>query len=723
MTDPLTDDAGKFLAKDARVPSRALSWCTHGLRAGALLGLSLAVTNQVVLHLAPPALDGSAAPSAVQAAAAVLVSSGLAGLAVALVSVLCLPLLSSPAGRRVAIGCHQAALAIISTFYATSVLLRAMSGAYLTLGAIEFGLNGNTHLFRAAISGFKFEALVIVGLLAALIAVASRQAARALAKAPRVERRAAVRVGAPMAMIGAGLIPMTIVRGLASHSPELALLDSALPPAPTTDEGPPGVVTRSVSVGPPRSDGDRWLRTAEASKGPRPNVILTVLESVPAGHLGHAGYARNVTPNIDRIAARSLRFTRAWSTATHSNYAQMALLSSLFPRRGWGLDVYRRLDYPRFLFHDLLHALGYQVGAISSQDETWQGMLRFQTTNTPLFRWHARDYPGPHLDIGSELAAPDHVTVDEALAWLDRRAPGRPFGLYLNLQATHFPYRIPSREAAPFQPSAPQTGSFNYLRYPESDRDIAINRFDNALSYVDRQLGRLEAHLRRIGVLENTIWILTSDHGELFHEHGLVTHGKTLYDAESRVPLLISWPAELEPGVVDTAVSTLDVLPTVTELLDVPPHPAFQGTSLLAAKEGSRRAVFLNIQGLGTAEAVVCYPWKLVVEHTGHRVRLFDLERDPGERDDRASKDVRVAETLRRVLRDQMRAQHAYHAPRAEQRENHYAPRLSACPKLPGDDAREKARSLARSQRPAPVRAPDPPRPLSTPKADPTPDG
>src|SRR5690606_29355312 len=114
------------------------------------------------------------------------------------------------------------------------------------------------------------------------------------------------------------------------------------------------------------SDGVVWDAAARHLPGPRPNVLLSLLESVGVNHLGYEGYSRPLTPHLDRLAESSLNFRQARSTATHSNYAQMAVLSSLFPRRYTGLDTYRRLDYPRVLWHDFLGTLGYTTVTHSS---------------------------------------------------------------------------------------------------------------------------------------------------------------------------------------------------------------------------------------------------------------------------------------------------------------------------------------------------------------------
>jgi arylsulfatase A-like enzyme len=255
----------------------------------------------------------------------------------------------------------------------------------------------------------------------------------------------------------------------------------------------------------------------------------------------------------------------------------------------------------------------------------------------------------------------------------------------VNFQATHFPYRLPPEATAPYQPTATTRGRFNYLGYPEKDRDAAVNRYDNALHYVDEQIGGLERALDALGLLDDTIWVITADHGESFHDHGQVTHGKTLFDTEARVPLLVHWPAKLTPADVEEPVSNMDVLPTILDLLKVPPHPAFQGKSFAAPSTRSAEppAVYMNIQGLRSAEAVVCWPWKLIVDRSARTTRLFDLERDPTEKEDRVHRDPVVAERLRATLAAQIGAQMSYHKKGNPALSERYAPRMLACPALP----------------------------------------
>jgi len=278
------------------------------------------------------------------------------------------------------------------------------------------------------------------------------------------------------------------------------------------------------------------------------------------------------------------------------------------------------------------------------------------------------------------------VTVDTAIDWMTRQGD-KPFSLYVNFQATHFPYRLQRGIPRPFEPTEIPRGHFNYLGYPESDRQAAINRYDNALHYVDEQIGKIVAYLEKNGTLKDTLWVITADHGESFHDHGQVTHGKTLYDTEARVPLLVHWPAQVTPGDVYEPVSHIDILPTILDLLEVPSHPSFQGRSFVGKSTPApheQSAIFMNIQGLRSAEAVVCWPWKLIVDRTSRSVQLYDIERDPDELDDRVKHEPDIARTLRASLSAQMTAQLAYHKKGSAGLGQRYAPRLLSCPELPG---------------------------------------
>jgi arylsulfatase A-like enzyme len=664
------------------------TWSSQGLSVGAAVG-GLA---GAVAALASVGAQGASNPATLTLVIAAAASAAGAGLVAFLLAVLTYPLLAWRGGRLVAIALQATLVAVFFGTHLTSSVLRALSGSFLTLGAVEFFLAGGPHLLSTIVLEYGRWVALLAITVAAVVGAVVWHARRTLSAASQSKL---LRLALLTGIATASLLPALLTPNLSLASPEMAFAESLSPEgpaagdsealAPSPTDSARASVRREPADGPSLAAGARWATSVKSLPARRTNVLLLTLESISIRHLGYMGYERDTTPNLDRIARRSVRARRVWSTATHSNYAQMAVLSSLFPRRTTGLDVYRRLDYPRVLHHDVFHTLGYRTATISSQDENWQGMIKFQTTETPTFFRHSRNYPGTLQNIGSELVVLDHVTVDLAADWIQRRGD-HPWSLYVNFQATHFPYKLQPGIPTPFQPTGLTPGSFNYLSYPASDRQPVVNRYDNALHYVDEQIGKLEEALARSGRLDDTIWVITADHGENFHDHGQVTHGKTLYDTEARVPLLIHWPKGLEPRDVDDSLSHLDLMPTIVDLLELPPHPAFQGKSMFEPVDPSREpaGVYMNIQGLKSAEAVVCWPWKLIVNRSDKTLQLFHLEQDPDEHDDRAIRDAEVAEALRATLSAQISAQLAYHKQDNPALSERFAPRMLSCPSLPG---------------------------------------
>lgn len=669
-----------------------------------MTGLVFGVGSQAAIALFGEAGAGPA-PTVVQRALGVGAVVALYAAFSLVLGAATLPLLRRSGDGRLARGVVAAVLIVALTCHMVGVGIRILSGTHFTLPALAYCLSSWQHFVHAGVWGYVHYTLPIFltcVLFGGLVLWRLRRVARGTGAARGRQREV---LGQGVGVLGVAAVaifaPLSsyTTRGIVGTLPELAFLDSILdaPEQEPLDARGEERVAQALDS-PPLQAGAVWASRVAAADPPKQNVLFITLESVPAGHLGYEGYRgdddRDVTPNIDRIASRSLRARRAWTTATHSNYAQMAILSSLFPRRGRTLDMYHRLDYPRTLLHDLASHVGMTTGTISSQDENWQGMLSFQQTDTETYFHHSPDYEGPHLDSGTELVVPDQVTAERVVAWTTERRD-RPWELYVNLQATHFPYLIPDDAPRPFEPWKVE-GTFNYMHYALEERDRVINRYDNALSYVDAQIGLIERGLRDSGQLERTIWVITSDHGELFHEHGMVTHGRSLYDAESRVPLLVHYPDGLSAGDLDEPVSHIDVLPTVTDLMGLEPHPSFQGRSFLPHRlGGERRAVLMNIQGWKHAQAVVCWPWKLIVDTSENEAMLFHLERDPDEKEDllaradeEGSREIEHAsEELRQLLTAHMVAQQRYHSTETSYRSRQYAPRMPTCPALPRAEA------------------------------------
>ncbi|MBC7171605.1 MAG: sulfatase-like hydrolase/transferase, partial [Polyangiaceae bacterium] len=276
-----------------------------------------------------------------------------------------------------------------------------------------------------------------------------------------------------------------------------------------------------------------------------------------------------------------------------------------------------------------------------------------------------------------------------AIEWLEKPRSG-PFYLYLNLQQTHYAYRLPPGVAGRFGSSTvnelqARGHEITYFRVDPDAQEAVRLAYDDALHFVDTQIGRLHAALEAMGELDDTLLVITADHGESFGEAGVDTHGKTLREPEARPPLLFYFPSKLPARDVYEPISHLDVMPTVLDILGLPSYPGHQGATALGNAGSARdaRGVFLTMQGLRHADAVVCYPWKFVHDRSGRKVELYNLERDPGERRNLAGSRSTIRTRLEAVLDAQIKAQLDYHAQNRMRSDERFAPRLASCPELP----------------------------------------
>ncbi len=660
---------------------------------GALGAGVVELVAQVLLHFRDMELAGTDLPVPwLQIAILPLVAACVVGAAAGLVA---LPASLLARGRALPIAIVVTALgiALALCFHVVGLGARYTSGLYPGASAATLLVESPAQFVHQATESYPQG----IPMLAVGVAAAWACAAAALVAAHRRVgswSRARCVIVPVLAFAGAALLAWpSVPLALRVHSletTELALYTSVLDER--TEDATPSATERARTLdGPPRGEAEAYReRLGAMGRSDRPNVLLIMLESVPADATGFGGYrTRPVTPNLDRLAAASARYRRVWTTSTHSNYAQMAILSSLFPRRGGRLDTYRNLEYPRVLPQDLLRPLGYDTATFSSQDENWQGMRRFQTTPTPHHFFASHSFDGPKMSTRSNAKIPDDTTVGAAIEWL-RRPRRSPFYMYVNLQQTHFPYRLPPGEprrfAGPTLQELQQRGlEVAYMRIAPAARDDVRVAFDDALRFVDAQVGRLLDALRASGELDDTLVIVTSDHGESFGQYGVVTHGKTLREPEARTPLLVSLPGRVAPRDVDVPVSHLDVMPTVLDLLGLPPYPGYQGTSLLRREAAARErtGIFLTMQGLRHADGVVCHPWKFVHDRSKRRTALYHLGRDPGERQNLVNVRAPVARALEATLDAQIAAQLGYHRRSRTGDEDRLAPRLARCPDLP----------------------------------------
>lgn len=333
------------------------------------------------------------------------------------------------------------------------------------------------------------------------------------------------------------------------------------------------------------------------------NVLLIVLDTVRAMNLSLYGYGRETTPHLARWATRGVSFTSAYSTAPWTLSSHASMLTGRWMHE-LSADWMVPLDDTYPTLGEVLSRAGYRTGGFvantdycSAEVGLDRGFGHFEDytlapgqilRSSALWRALARFEPlrriiGDYDNLGRKTAPEISAAF---LRWRDQDRR-RPFFAMLNYYDAHRPYLPPGAWAHRF--SSP--GVRPHPRYrkengtdpnPSADRiQGAIDAYDNAIAYLDSEVGRLLDELAERGDIGRTVIIITSDHGEEFFEHGVWDHGNSLYGPSVRVPLVVLLPGEVAAGrVVSTPVTLRDLPATVLDLIAPGDSAPFPGRSL-----------------------------------------------------------------------------------------------------------------------------------------------
>lgn len=358
------------------------------------------------------------------------------------------------------------------------------------------------------------------------------------------------------------------------------------------------------------------------------NVVLISIDTLRADHLGCYGYERATTPNIDRFAARSILFERCQSAVPITLPSHTTMLTGMYPIRHSVRDN-GTFAVPEGLptLATILRAEGYTtMAAIGAFPLTSRfGLDRgFDVYDDEL-----QSGEDGVLALFFDERKADRVTA-RAVELLDAGADG-PFFLFVHYFDPHHPWNPPSQ----------------YLRqHPELPYDAEI-------SFVDTWIGRLLDEIDSRGLRDDTIVILTADHGEGLDHNREYTHSFLLYNGTLHVPLMVSIPGR-EPGRIHRFVSLTDIMPTVLDLLDIDIEHDIDGRSLIGPADDDRLIYMESLagrleRGWNDMRAVLSHRHKLIL---GNPSELYDLDADPAELEDLSSDDPTRAARLEKRLRD-----------------------------------------------------------------------
>jgi arylsulfatase A-like enzyme len=333
-------------------------------------------------------------------------------------------------------------------------------------------------------------------------------------------------------------------------------------------------------------DGGKASRAASPK---RPNVVILVVDTLRADHLSTYGYARRTSPYLDRVAEESVVFESAFTVMSHTLPAHISLVTGVHPATHQVLSNGWRYEGPYPTLGERLRRAGYETAAFVSG---------FPLPHGSGFERGFDTYRDTFLGGRRRLSIDGEVTNRRAIVWL-RQQGGRPFFLVVHYFDTHQPYTWPLDDPPPFTVddvlrtrldelaiSGRTTKDVSHRQLELDGRPVplpeAVNAYDNLIWRVDRLIEGICAELARLGLREDTLLIVTSDHGEGLGQHSYFSHGLYLYEEQLRIPLIVRAPAAAgwEPRRIRSTVSLLDVAPTVLELAGLPLEGLLHGRSL-----------------------------------------------------------------------------------------------------------------------------------------------
>ena len=347
-----------------------------------------------------------------------------------------------------------------------------------------------------------------------------------------------------------------------------------------------------------------------ASATKRPNVLLIVIDTLRSDHVSAYGYQQKTTPWIDAFAKQSVQYQTAISQSPWTTPSHAALFTGQYPSRN-GVDGKNiHLHSENKTMAEVLEKNGYQTAGfinnvyIRRQTGLAQGFQQYEEfwgrnegSSLMLLVEFLNNRWDPRSDKGAD------ETIDAVADWLDHDwNPKNSFFLFAHFMEPHAIYGSTGKYVKEFLPagvSAPDAMRVNQdpemyicgkIQMTERDFGILGSLYNSDIRYLDDAIGDLIDTIRKKGLIDNTIVILTADHGENFGEHHLMSHELSLYDTLLHVPLLIHFPQRIQmSSVQEKPVQLIDIFPSLLQVLNIKNEGlTLQGTSLLPGEVAKR---------------------------------------------------------------------------------------------------------------------------------------
>ncbi len=411
---------------------------------------------------------------------------------------------------------------------------------------------------------------------------------------------------------------------------------------------------------------------------PPMNVILISLDQLRADQVHCLGNPRLTTPNLDRLAEHGVRFSHFYSVAPWTAPSYSSLMTSEYPSMHGVTLMWRPgdqlIDASTPVLAEIFKAHGYHTAAFVNN-----GVAGKALTGRGFDEYDQGQPNGQVKDItqrGGEAYNLAPETTGKVMPWLDQHR-GQPFFLFVLYLEPHSPYNPPPEDDIFKTDAYPDETNTGYnlkgghlFRLAMLGDQKAIERlyelYDGKIHFVDRYVGELMDHLKQIGLSENTLVVLTSDHGEMLYSHPndfLTFDHRSLYDPVMHVPLIMAGPGLPKGKLVSALASNVDTAPTILNLAGIAPPADAEGHSLVPVIDGKVQSLNQYVYGeedvMIPLRSVRTAQYKLIENLWTGKFQLFDVVHDPAERDDLFDKEPAVQADLQHHLHEWMVKNHS----------------------------------------------------------------
>ncbi len=417
----------------------------------------------------------------------------------------------------------------------------------------------------------------------------------------------------------------------------------------------------------------------------KPNVILITIDALRADHLHCYGYEKDTSPTMDRLAAEGVLFENASTTSTRTTQSLAAMITGRYPQSIGVRTLYEKLKLDEVTLAEVLKQHGYYTGAVIAN---------------PVVK-------NRQLDQGFDFFSVTHKQVKAIktnelfLSWLGQHQD-RPVFAWVHYEDPRMPYFPPGKFKNIHDYSGRFEKGFGFFQHPDDlvkikhelfkpkvvyhhtilpQRELKRIRalYDGEIAYTDMALGRLLEDMKSLGFMENTLLVVSADHGESLGEHQYYfAHGEFVYQPTSRVPLIFHWPGKIPPNRrISQNTQTIDILPSVLSFLGITdPFSGHEGRDLAGAASGKADLVGIPVytesgeslwekyntrryvSGIkGKIRSIREGNWKLILSPTKSEpiLELYNLGTDPSETKNLAVEKPERTRKMARKLQEWMR--------------------------------------------------------------------